>query len=213
MREENLAESIRLKNKAFEEDLERLSERVEKLRVLYDRYFMGLERIPPDKVRVELERDIRNSELRKSHKTVYKFKYNNIRQRMTTYRRYWERILRMIEEGTFKRDKNALGQMNETMRPPGPAASQQDPEASGPAARDEGSRMRELYDSWTAARAKVGAAANLDFERFRSKIEQQRQTQREQHGWADVDYQVRVRDGKVAMVARPLEREPDEDEA
>ena len=190
---DDTVDSIRARNKAVEEELSTFRNRLEALRTKYDRYFMGLERIPPEKIRSDLERDLRNSKLENFHKTAIKFRFNNIRQRMNTYARYWDRIMRLIEEGRFKREKGALQNMGAP--PPAP------PEERGQASSKNNERA--VYDSWKKAQRELGRSSDVDFERFQKKLEKQRQAQKAKYGWDDVSYSVRVKDGKVALVAKP----------
>ena len=188
---DDTVESIRARNKALEVELATFRERLESLRTKYDRYFMGLERIPPERIRSELERDLRNSKLENSHKTAVKFRFGNIRQRMNTYARYWDRIMRLIEEGRFKREKGALQNMGAP--PPMPAE-----ERGGGSAKE-----RAVFESWKKAQKELGRNSDVDFERFQAKLDKHRQAQKEKFGWDSVDYSVRVKNGKVALVAKP----------
>ncbi len=190
------ADSIRARNKAMEVELSSLSERLESLRTKYDRYFMGLDRIPPEQVRDKLDRDLRNSNLERSHKTAVKFRFNNVRQRMNTYKRYWDRIMRMIEEGRFKREKSALNSLGGPSLPPAARGG-------GAAGKGEGDGSRAVYDAWKKAQKDLGRASDVDFDRFQAKLDSQRQAQMKKFGWSDVNYSVRVKDGKVALVAKP----------
>ena len=193
------ADSIRARNKALEVELATFRNRLESLRVKYDRYFMGLERIPPEKIRSDLERDLRNSNLERSHKTAIKFQFNNVRQRMGTYKRYWDRIMRMIEEGRFKREKSALQSMGAP--PPDPGA--------GGRGGDGSDRERAVYESWKKAQKDLGRNSDVDFNRFQAKLAKQKQAQMDKFGWSDVNYSVRVKNGKVNLVAKQA---GDEDE-
>ncbi len=188
---DDMVNSIRAANQAMEAELRELADRVEELRTKYDRYFMGLDRFPPERFRSKLERDMRNSKLLKSHKTELKFRFMNVQSRFTAYRRYWDRVMRMIEEGRFKREKNALGKMGGLGQP-------KDEPTSAPDA------ARSVFDSWVEAQGQVGRAANVDFDAFKSKLEAQKAKQMEKHGWKDVSYSVKVKDGKVALVAKPV---------
>ena len=188
---DDMVNSIRAANQAMEAELRELTERVEELRTKYDRYFMGLDRIPPERFRSKLERDMRNSKLLKSHKTELKFRFKNVQSRLTSYRRYWDRVMRMIEEGRFKREKSSLGKVAGLGRP-----------AEQPAEAPDAARS--VFDSWVEAQGQVGRAANVDFDAFKSKLEAQKAKQIEKHGWKDVNYSVKVKDGKVALVAKPV---------
>ncbi len=81
-----------------------VDERLEKLRILYDQYFSGIERTEPLRRREELERRIKNLRRENIRNTGQRFKFQQIVQRYTTFSQYWTRILRQIEQGTFKRD-------------------------------------------------------------------------------------------------------------
>lgn len=81
-----------------------LEERLEKLRVLYDQYFMGIERFEPARRREEVDRRIKTLRRENIRNTALRFKFQQVIQRYTTFSQYWTRILREIERGTFKRD-------------------------------------------------------------------------------------------------------------
>jgi hypothetical protein len=199
---DDTSDSIRARNKALESELATFRERLESLRAKYDRYFMGLERIPPEKIRSDLERDLRNSKLETSHKTAVKFRFNNVRQRMSTYARYWDRIMRMIEEGRFKREKGSLQGMGGLPKVPA--------DESGAAQSGGSNKERAVYDSWKKAQKELGRSSDVDFDRFQQKLAKQRQAQKDKYGWDDVSYSVRVKNGKVALVAKPSDQTDDE---
>jgi hypothetical protein len=81
-----------------------LEGRIDRLRSLYDMYFMGIERLEPLVPRKDVER--RMAVLRKEQirNTGLRFKFNVIIQRFNTYQTYWLRISRQIEQGTYRRD-------------------------------------------------------------------------------------------------------------
>ena len=195
---EDLFESIRARNKAMEAELTQFTERLEALRVRFDRYFMGLDRIPPLKDRSDLERDFRNSKLVKSPKTEIKFRFKGVRARLTTEARRWDRIMRLIEEGKFKREKSALSSVGVR------------PAEDRKKARGADDPDRQVYESWREAQSQVGKAASVDFAKFRDKLRQQRDKHKQKYGWSDVDYSVKVKDGRVALVARPKKGEGEE---
>ncbi len=80
-----------------------LEERVDRLRALYDQYFMGFEKLEPAVPRKDVER--RFAVLRKTQfrNTALRFRFNVVTQKYNTYSMYWQRICRQIEEGTYKR--------------------------------------------------------------------------------------------------------------
>lgn len=83
--------------------LEELEQRVERLRALFEQYFMGIEKIEPSVLRKDVERRfwiLRRTQIRN---TAMRFKLNTISQRYNTYQQYWQRSMREIEAGTYRR--------------------------------------------------------------------------------------------------------------
>ncbi len=90
--------------KETEELVEELETRVERLRALYDMYFMGIEKTIPSVPQKDVERRfyvLRRVQIRN---TALRFRFHNVLLRYNTYQTYWMRICRQIEEGTYKRD-------------------------------------------------------------------------------------------------------------
>lgn len=89
--------------KELEIQLGELEERVDRLRALYEQYFMGYEKIEPGVQRKDVDR--RFAMLRKVQirNTALRFRFNVVTQKFNTYAMYWTRVCRQIEEGTFKR--------------------------------------------------------------------------------------------------------------
>ena len=90
--------------KEYEELLNDVETRLDRLRALYEQYFQGIERLEPSVPKKEVER--RMQLLRKSQprNTALRFRTQQVIQKYTTYLTYWTRVARQIEEGTFRRD-------------------------------------------------------------------------------------------------------------
>ncbi|MBI2395904.1 MAG: hypothetical protein HYV09_40445, partial [Deltaproteobacteria bacterium] len=86
------------------EAVEELDSRLERLRVLYEQYFQGIEKIPPSIPQKDVDRRIWVLRREKIRNTGTRFKFQQIIQRYNTFSSYWMRILREIENGTYKRD-------------------------------------------------------------------------------------------------------------
>ncbi len=86
------------------EFLEELELKVDRLRALYDQYFMGIEKIEPLVQRKDVDRRIYQMRREQIRNTALRFKFNMIVQRFTTFATYWQRVARQIEEGTYRRD-------------------------------------------------------------------------------------------------------------
>jgi len=88
----------------FEAMLADAETRLRRLRMLYDQWFHGLERVEPRIPRAEVDKLIATLRREQIRNTALRFRLNQVVQRYTTYNTYWQRITRQIEEGTYKRD-------------------------------------------------------------------------------------------------------------
>ncbi len=89
--------------------VEELELRIDRLRALYEQYFMGFERLEPSVARKDVERRVDLLRREQIRNTALKFRCQSMFQRYSTYQAYWTRMVRAIEEGTFKRARRAPG--------------------------------------------------------------------------------------------------------
>lgn len=80
-----------------------LETRVDRLRALYEQYFLGIERLEPLIARKDVDRRIWQLKREKIRNTAKRFKLQTIIQRYNTLQQYWQRICREIERGTYRR--------------------------------------------------------------------------------------------------------------
>jgi hypothetical protein len=92
-----------VENAELDVALEELENRLERLRALYEQYFMGIERIEPQIPRKDIDRRIYVLRREKIRNTAKRFKLQTIISRYNTFQQYWQRICREIENGTYKR--------------------------------------------------------------------------------------------------------------
>lgn len=84
-------------------DIEELSTRMERVRSLYEQYFMGIERLEPTIPRKDIERRIEILRKIRFQNTAKRFKFQTLIQRYNSLQQYWNRTCRDIENGTYKR--------------------------------------------------------------------------------------------------------------
>ncbi len=87
-----------------ESELEELENRIERLRALYEQYFMGIEKLEPQIPRKDVDRRIWVMRREQIRNTGLRFKFQMLVQRYNTFQQYWGRITREIENGTYRRD-------------------------------------------------------------------------------------------------------------
>lgn len=83
--------------------LTELESRTDRLRALYEQYFLGFERLEPQVVRKDVERRMQALLRIPFRNTALRFRFTMLQQRYNTYQTYWMRTCRKIEDGTYKR--------------------------------------------------------------------------------------------------------------
>ena len=126
--------------KAMEEELVDLDKRVNRIRVLYDQYFMGIERLPPEMMRNDLDKLFMRSKIPRSRSTALKFRFRSTRQKYTSFKSYWDRITRLIEEGRIRRGITGRAETSGMMEG---IRSESSGAGPGAAAEEKGGSLRE----------------------------------------------------------------------
>ncbi len=83
--------------------LDQLEEAIEMLKVRFERYFNGVDRVPPTRDHDDVKRQVHVLLTMRGGPTAVRFRLQNLKARLVTYEHYWTRILLQIEKGTFKR--------------------------------------------------------------------------------------------------------------
>lgn len=92
----------------FDNLVAELEVRLERLRSLYQQYFLGFEKMPPAVVHKDVERRFQVLRKVQIRNTARVFKFHTLIQRYNTYQQYWRRTCRQIEEGTYSRHLNRI---------------------------------------------------------------------------------------------------------
>ncbi len=86
------------------EQLEALEKLMERCKVLYEQYFMGIQKIAPAQVHRDAERKIRELTQKQIRNTAMRFRFTTLSQKFGSYNSYWRRTIRAIEQGRYIRD-------------------------------------------------------------------------------------------------------------
>src|SRR5450759_5120121 len=90
---------------AIAEDLTILELQLKELIIRYEHYFVGLEKREPLPLLSSIEKMVRRYSGVRINNTMHKYKYTTLVARLNTYREHWNRILRLIEDGKYSRDR------------------------------------------------------------------------------------------------------------
>lgn len=81
-----------------------LEHRLAELNALFEQYFMGVERRPPTRKHETYRSELTDLKATVVRQTAVKFRVGNLWQRYLTHERLWDRTLKEIEAGTYRRD-------------------------------------------------------------------------------------------------------------
>jgi hypothetical protein len=90
---------------AIAEDVVILDQKLNELIKKYEQYFIGLEKREPLQQLGDVEKLVRRYTGTPINNTMYKHRFNTLVARFNTYREHWNRILKLIEEGRYSRDR------------------------------------------------------------------------------------------------------------
>ncbi|WP_224368012.1 MXAN_5187 C-terminal domain-containing protein [Hyalangium versicolor] len=94
----------RSNNEKAAEECHALEEELMALKVVYEQYFLGNERLPPVRAHEDLKKRLMKLKTGLVRNTAVKFRISSLYNKFLTYERMWQRTLQEIESGTYKRD-------------------------------------------------------------------------------------------------------------
>jgi hypothetical protein len=90
---------------AIADDIVKFDQQLSDLIAKYEQYFIGLEKREPLLLLSEVEKTVRRYTGVPITNTMYKYRFNMLVARLNTYREHWNRILKLMEEGRYSRDR------------------------------------------------------------------------------------------------------------
>ena len=196
-----------------------LEQKLAELKVIYDKYFAGVEKREPMKERTDVQRLVRQLGSLHLTNTALKFKKNSLISQFNTYSRYWDRILKQIEDGTYSRDlfKMDLKYGKTTTAPttsPGssPPPSTPPPKMKGTSSPSspstpppkKGKEFEDVYRALVTTKMKLGETTqNLNYNALSANLKKQSDVIKKKYSVSRVDFMVEEKNGKAVIKAVP----------
>ncbi len=176
------------------EDIAQFEQCLNELIIKYEQYFLGLEKREPLRLQETVDRLARKYVSVKIVNTMLNFKYNSLVAKLNSYRQYWNRILRLMEEGKYSRDRFRMAMHD---RPDQSAK----PSTTPPPPRDE---TDELYRQYIEARRSCNLPVEaVTKEMVASAIEKQKPAIAAKYGTDRVEFRIVIENGVPKIKARP----------
>lgn len=177
------------------EDISLLEQNLGQLIIKYEQYFLGLEKREPVKLLDDVETYVRRYANVSIVNTMLKFKYNSLVARFSSYRQYWNRINRLIEEGKYSRDRFKL-QMHQGNKPDEPSPAKATPEIDPAVAN--------VYRQYVEARKACHLPTNnITPEKIASVLARQKPAIIKKYHCSQIEYKVVIEEGTPKIKVRP----------
>jgi hypothetical protein len=176
----------------IQEDILHFEQSIGELIIKYEQYFLGLEKREPLKLLEEVDRIARRYANVQIVNTMLKFRYNALVARLNSYRQYWNRINRLIEDGKYSREKFKMERQQGRHQPPAP--------------RDKPANGHDLDNVWQqylAARRQCNLPVDtVSRDQIVTVIEKQRPLLMAKYNCA-IEFKVVIQDGAPKIKAQP----------
>ncbi len=186
------------------EDIDILDSKIARLKVEYEQYFMRVLKREPVKLRSEIEKTILFYSNKNFTNTSHKFKYNSVVAKYNSYKQYWVRVLREIDDGTFirKGEGDALGLKLPQIKTPAPQNTQKT--ASAASTGSPKSELEDVYRQYIDKRRECNESTDgITMDTLARTIDKYKKQVEEQYKTRDVDLKVYVKDGKTKLTITP----------
>jgi hypothetical protein len=168
--------------------LDNIGKDLRKLEILYERYFSGEEKREPLYQREALQKRLRQFVNRRIMKTDLRFRYESLAARYHTYTGYWDRILRLMDEGRYERHTGAH-------RPPPPVNPENDSRQN-----ENESTYQQMLKAHQECSLKRPAPSRQQFDAYLAK---QRSSLAKKFGSQEIEFRIVTEAGKPKIKARP----------
>lgn len=176
-----------------------IEQEMKELEIAYEQYFAGVEKREPIKLREAMSRRLRLFANRRIVQTDLRYRFQNLATRFHTYSSYWDRILRLIEEGRYSRQQGMLPKLSPP--PPEATAPLGTPRPVAPAPANTSGNGRD-FDSVYQKLVEAHHACNLKIPP-RQKVEeflaQQQDKIRAKFGDRPVEFRIDLEGGKPKL--------------
>lgn len=194
----------------FKEDLDILDVKINKLKAGYEKYFAKVLKKEPAALRDEVDRIILKYSNQPTTNTSLKFRYSTLTAKYTSYKQFWDRILRRIEDGNYERGagfgviSHAAANTESMQRSGTTPASSEGLKKEMP---DSDSRFKTVYQQFVEAKKSCqDTSGDMSYEKFTQAIIQQTEKVKKDMKCSDVEYKVVVKDGKTKITIIPMSK-------
>jgi recombination DNA repair RAD52 pathway protein len=179
------------------EEIALFEQNLNELIIRYEQYFLGMEKRMPQQLLDEVDKASRKFQGYQIVNTMHKFRYNAAIAKLNSYKQYWNRINRLIEEGKYSRDRFKM-EMHKKTEPAGMPLKEHARETS------INPEVQRIYKQFIDARKACHLPiATITPELIATAIEKQKPGIINKYHCSKVEFVVVVEKGMPKIKARP----------
>ena len=185
--------------------LDEFERRMFLLKLQYEKYFSGIERIEPVREREDVRRMLHDLLLEPITNGRQRFRFQNLRARHNSLDLYLTRNLVQIERGTHPKMQfraNLLDRRRKEQEERKAAAQRRRESNISPQERQDRA-YQQIYETYMEARRRCGQSDDLDFESVKKALQSQIRVIKSRFRVESVTFRVAVEDGKARLKAVP----------
>jgi hypothetical protein len=194
-------------DRGLSSQLDELEQRMFLLKIQYEKYFSGTEKLEPSREREMVQRFVRDitEDPNAIKNPTQRHRFDGLKARLGSFEYYWTRQLRMLEQGTHPRQKFKQKireqEKDELLRAEREKLAR-DRRRKG-SDRDEDA-YRSVYQQYMEVRGKCGQDVNVPFETVRQALEKQAGVLKSKYNCKSIRFKVVEEDGKARVKAIPV---------
>ncbi|RMG17718.1 MAG: hypothetical protein D6729_08380 [Deltaproteobacteria bacterium] len=195
------------KNAEIAATIDQLDEELNELKVRYEQYFLGMELRAPTQRKEQLRQKLMALKREFIRNTALKFKLNTLWNKYLSYERMWERTVKEIEEGRYRRD---VFKARLRSRARQEQSARETAKKTRPAAKQRGvdglpdEKLEKLFNAFVTAKKRCKEdTSGLSLEAMRRSLAKQIPAIKKKHNAKSVDFKVVIKNGKAVLKAVP----------
>ncbi len=191
------------------EELELLEHNITRLKMEYEQYFMKILKREPLFLRGQVDKTIAFYTNQHIKNTADKFKFRNLADKYNSFKQYWIRTLKAIENGTYqRRSEGSDGDMTNTKLPPLPKSESEKVVRAVPPSeqekKNEEKELKEVYNNYIEEMKKINEPTdNISFDFMKKAVIAQKKKAEERYGTKELNFKIKSAEGKVKIQIIP----------
>ena len=201
---------VQKRNMRINNMLDEFERKIFLLKIQYEKYFSGFERIEPMKEREDLRRFVRDFMQESITNTMQKHKFTSLRARYNSLELYLTRNLVQIERGTHPKMKFRTAMRESQRRDADLMRAQREERRKGfSERRKQDLAYRTAFDHFIDARKKCGQSTEISYDAMKSSLSKQVRMIKSKFKCERVKFRVSIEGGRAKMKAIPIKTESD----